>query len=134
MKIVMAADHAGFEYKELIRSHLLELEYDAEDFGTFSLDPVDYPDWIGPAAKAVAEGQFDRGIVLGGSGNGEAMTANRYPRCTLRGLLECRDRQAIAPAQRRQHDIARPATVGSGHGPGHRQGLVGHRLRGWPAP
>lgn len=85
MKIALATDHAGFEYKELIRGHLTALGHEVTDFGTFSKEPVDYPDFVRPAARAVAEGSCERGIVLGGSGNGEAIAANRVPgiRCAV---------------------------------------------------
>ena len=77
MRIVIASDHAGFRYKELIRETLQRKGYDITDFGTTSPDPVDYPTLIRPAAEAVGRGEFDRGIILGGSGNGEAIVANR---------------------------------------------------------
>ena len=86
MKIAIASDHAGFEYKERIRALLGELGHDVRDFGTYEGEkPVDYPDFIRPAAEAVARGEFDRGIVLGGSGNGEAIAANKVRgiRCSL---------------------------------------------------
>ena len=85
MKIALGCDHAGFEYKEQIRMWLAEHGHEVKDFGTFSTDPVDYPDFIRPAALAVANGECERTIVLGGSGNGEAMVANRIPgvRCAL---------------------------------------------------
>ncbi len=85
MKIALATDHAGFEYKELIREHLNSLGHEALDLGTYSAERVDYPDFIRPAALAVAEGRCERGIVLGGSGNGEAIVANRVPgiRCAV---------------------------------------------------
>lgn len=85
MKIVVASDHAGFEYKAEILKHLAALGHTVEDYGTDSPQSVDYPDFIAPAAKAVAQGTFERGIVLGGSGNGEAMAANRIKgvRCAL---------------------------------------------------
>lgn len=85
MRIVIASDHAGYEYKERLKLLLIELGHHVEDFGTDSAEPVDYPLFIRPAAEAVAAGEFDRGIVLGGSGNGEAIVANRVPgvRCTL---------------------------------------------------
>lgn len=85
MKIALATDHAGFEYKERIREHLQSLGHEVHDFGTNSSERVDYPDFIRPAAKAVSEGSCERGIVLGGSGNGEAIAANRFPkvRCAL---------------------------------------------------
>lgn len=78
MKIALATDHAGFEYKEKIREHLTAKGHFVEDFGTYSSERVDYPDFIRPAAKAVATGNCERGIVLGGSGNGEAIAANRF--------------------------------------------------------
>jgi ribose 5-phosphate isomerase B len=77
VRIVIASDHAGFRYKELIRTALQQKGYDITDFGTTSTDPVDYPKFIRPAAEAVARGEFERGIILGGSGNGEAIVANR---------------------------------------------------------
>jgi ribose 5-phosphate isomerase B len=85
MKIAIGSDHAGFRYKELIKTHLLEAGHEVRDFGTCSADPVDYPLFIRPVAEAVARGEFERGIVLGGSGNGEAMVANRVRgvRCSL---------------------------------------------------
>lgn len=78
MKVALASDHAGFRYKELILLHLSELGHQIIDFGTSSAAPVDYPDFVRLAADAVARRQCERGIVLGGSGNGEAMAANRY--------------------------------------------------------
>jgi ribose 5-phosphate isomerase B len=77
VRIVIASDHAGFKYKELIRATLAQKGYDITDFGTTSTDSVDYPTFIRPAAEAVARGDFERGIILGGSGNGEAIVANR---------------------------------------------------------
>ena len=90
MKIAIASDHAGLDYKEAIRDRLLGLGHEVHDFGTTSSDPVDYPDFVRPAAEAVARGEFDRGIILGGSGNGEAMTANRVRgvRCALGWSVE----------------------------------------------
>ena len=85
MKIAIGSDHAGFRYKGLIVTHLAAQGHTVKDFGTFSSDPVDYPVFIRPVAEAVARGEFGRGIVLGGSGNGEAIVANRVcgVRCTL---------------------------------------------------
>ena len=77
MRIAIASDHAGFEYKERIASLLRELGHQVRDFGTDSAEPVNYPHFIRPAAEAVAGGEADRGIVLGGSGNGEAIVANK---------------------------------------------------------
>jgi ribose 5-phosphate isomerase B len=85
MKIAIGADHAGFRYKELLKGHLAAAGHEVTDFGTDSTEPVDYPLVIRPVAEAVAAGRFDRGVVLGGSGNGEAIAANRVPgvRCAV---------------------------------------------------
>ncbi|KAB7730074.1 ribose 5-phosphate isomerase B [Rudanella paleaurantiibacter] len=85
MTIAIGSDHAGFRYKEAIKNLLTDLGHTPIDKGTFSEEPVDYPRFIRPVAEAVASGEVDRGIVLGGSGNGEAMMANRIKgvRCAL---------------------------------------------------
>src|SRR5256886_16336975 len=85
MKIAIASDHAGYRLKEDIKLLLRELGHEVRDFGTHSDDPVDYPDFIAPAAEAVSRGECEQGIVLGGSGNGEAMVANKVAgiRCAL---------------------------------------------------
>ena len=85
MKIAIGSDHAGFKYKELLKQQLIVWGHELHDFGTNSPEPVDYPVFIRPVAEAVASGAFERGIVLGGSGNGEAIAANkvRGVRCTL---------------------------------------------------
>ena len=90
MKIAIGSDHAGLEYKEKIQVLLQELGHEVRDFGTFSSAPVDYPLFIRPVAEAVARGEFDRGIVFGGSGNGEAIVANKVKgiRCALCWSLE----------------------------------------------
>jgi ribose 5-phosphate isomerase B len=85
MNIAIGSDHAGFRYKELIKAHLAAAGHQVKDFGTGSPEAVDYPLFIRPVAEAVARGEFERGIVLGGSGNGEAIVANRVKgvRCAL---------------------------------------------------
>jgi len=85
MKIAIGSDHAGYDYKEKIDGLLNELGHEVSDFGTNNVEPVDYPVFIRPVAEAVARGQFERGIVLGGSGNGEAIVANKVKgiRCAL---------------------------------------------------
>jgi len=90
MRIAIGSDHAGFRYKQEIISHLVKAGHDVTDFGTDSDAPVSYVTYIRPVAEAVAAGKFERGIVLGGSGNGEAITANRTPhiRCGLSWNLE----------------------------------------------
>jgi ribose 5-phosphate isomerase B len=83
--IAIGSDHAGFAYKEAIRTMLAAEGHTVHDFGAYSDAPCDYPDFVRPVALAVARGEFQRGIVLGGSGNGEAMVANRIRgiRCGL---------------------------------------------------
>ncbi|PAW79264.1 MAG: ribose 5-phosphate isomerase B [Verrucomicrobia bacterium Tous-C9LFEB] len=85
MKIAIGSDHAGFAYKEKIKVLLKELGHEVKDFGTNSTEACDYPDFIRPTAEAVAKGEAERGIVLGGSGNGEAIVANKVKgvRCAL---------------------------------------------------
>lgn len=107
MKIAMAADHAGYRYKETIKEHLMTAGHEVVDFGTDSEGSVDYPRFIRPAAESVARGECDRAIVLGGSGNGEAMTANRVAgvRCAL-----CWDETTARLA--RQHNDANAISLG----------------------
>jgi ribose 5-phosphate isomerase B len=85
MKISLGTDHAGFHHKEKVKALLEQLGHEVKDFGTFSEEAVDYPAFVRPAAEAVAKGECERGIVFGGSGNGEAMSANkvRGVRCAL---------------------------------------------------
>ena len=90
MRIAIGSDHAGFRYKQEIIAHLQSAGHEVADFGTDSDAPVSYVTFIRPVAEAVAAGKYERGIVLGGSGNGEAMTANRVRgiRCGLCWNLE----------------------------------------------
>ena len=90
MKIAIGSDHAGFRYKQEIIGHLQKAGHEVTDFGTHSTDSVSYVTFIRPVAEAVVAGKFERGIVLGGSGNGEAMAANRVRgvRCGLCWNLE----------------------------------------------
>jgi ribose 5-phosphate isomerase B len=85
MTIAIGSDHAGFQYKEKIRAWLEAAGHTVTDFGTHSEEPVDYPLFIRPVAEAVAAGKVERGIVLGGSGNGEAIVSNRVKgiRCAV---------------------------------------------------
>jgi ribose 5-phosphate isomerase B len=86
MKIALATDHAGFEQLNDLIQYLTSLGYDCHNYGPATLDPDDdYPDFIFAAAEAVAKGDCDRGIIFGGSGQGEAMAANRVKgvRCTV---------------------------------------------------
>ena len=107
MKIAIGSDHAGYSYKEKIREFLIAEGHEVDDFGTSSEEPVDYPLFIQPAAEAVARGDCERGVVLGGSGNGEAMVANR-----IRGIrcAVCWNEQSADLARR--HNDANMISLG----------------------
>jgi ribose 5-phosphate isomerase B len=107
MKIAIGSDHAGFKYKEIIKKFLQKLGHEVRDFGTNSEAPVDYPLFIRPTAESVARGECERGIVLGGSGNGEAIVANRVKgvRCALCWNVE-------SARLGRQHNNANVISIG----------------------
>lgn len=107
MKISLGTDHAGFRYKESVKKFLEELGHEVKDCGTFSEEPVDYPIFIPPAAEAVVRGECDRAIVFGGSGNGEAMAANKVhgARCAL-----CWNEETARLS--RQHNDANVLSIG----------------------
>ena len=90
--LVIGADHGGFEMKEFLRKKLTEAGYEIKDFGTNSEESVDYPDIIHPLASAINKGDFERGIILCGSGNGAQITANKYP--NVRAALCWNEEQA----------------------------------------
>lgn len=85
MKIAIASDHGGFEYKAKITEFLTAQGIAFKDFGPVSTESVDYPDYAGPVAQAVATGEFDRGILICGTGIGMSIAANKVPgiRCAL---------------------------------------------------
>src|SRR6478735_6922108 len=107
MRIAIGSDHAGFRYKARIKDILARWGHEVTDFGTDSEAAVDYPKFIRPVALAVARGDFERGIVLGGSGNGEAIVANRVRgiRCTLCWNVE-------SARYARQHNDANVLSMG----------------------
>lgn len=107
MKIAIGSDHAGFQYKERIKEFLKSLGHEVRDFGTNSEVPVDYPLFIRPTAESVTRGECERGIVLGGSGNGEAIVANRVKgvRCALCWNVE-------SARLGRQHNNANVISIG----------------------
>jgi len=107
MKISLGSDHAGFHYKEKVKELLGTLGHELKDFGTFDEESVDYPLFIRPAAEAVARGECERGIVFGGSGNGEAMAANKVGgvRCAL-----CWNEESARLS--RQHNDANVLSIG----------------------
>lgn len=77
MRVAVGSDHAGYRLKEAVRRHLVEAGHDVTDLGTGSEEPVDYPPICAAVARAVVTGDADRGVVLGGSGQGEAIAANK---------------------------------------------------------
>ena len=101
MKIAIACDHAGYEYKERLVKYLREKGHEVNDFGTYSAESMDYPDTAHPMAAAVEAGEYERGIAICGSGNGISMTANKHQgiRCAL-----CWNMELAALA--RQHNNA----------------------------
>jgi len=107
MRVAIASDHAGYAYKTELIALLKELGHEVSDFGTDSEDSVDYPDFIRPAAEAVAKGEADRGIVLGGSGNGEQMAANK-----VRGIRCALCWNTTTARLARQHNDANVISIG----------------------
>ncbi|MEO1053888.1 MAG: ribose 5-phosphate isomerase B [Bacteroidota bacterium] len=99
--IAIGGDHAGFEYKAQIISALEEEGHQVKDFGTYSIESTDYPDYAHPLAEAVEKGEFNQGILICGSGNGVAMTANKHQ--GIRAALCWEDELA---ALARQHNNA----------------------------
>ena len=108
MRIAVASDHAGFAVKEHLRQHLAGLGHAVEDFGCSSAEPCDYPDFVVPAAEAVAAGKCERGFVLGGSGNGEAMAANKVP-----GIRAAVVTDEFTAEMARRHNDANVASFGT---------------------
>ena len=104
-KLAIACDHAGFEYKEIIKKYL-EGKYELKDYGTYSQDSVDYPDFVHPAASSVENGENELGILICGSGQGVAITANKHQkiRCAL-----CWDPELAALAK--QHNNANMVAI-----------------------
>jgi ribose 5-phosphate isomerase B len=112
-KIAIACDHAGFEYKEIIKKHL-EGKFQVEDFGTFSPNSVDYPDFVHPAANSIEEGRNELGILICGSGQGVAITANKHQkiRCALCWMPEL---ASLARQHNNANMIAIPARFIASH-------------------
>lgn len=100
-KVAIGGDHAGFEYKSKLIAKLNTLGYDVKDFGPFSDHSVDYPDYVHPLSSAIEAGEYELGIVICGSGNGVAITANKHQ--GIRAAL-CWNEELAALA--RQHNDA----------------------------
>lgn len=107
MRIAIGTDHAGFEYKEKIKTLLNSLGHEVKDHGTYNDESCDYPDFIVPVARAVAAGEADRGIVLGGSGNGEAIAANK-----VKGIRAAVVWDVLSAEMSRRHNDANILSLG----------------------
>ena len=108
MRVAIGSDHAGFQLKGELCSLLDELRVEYRDFGTYGADPVDYPDFIAPVARAVAKGDFELGIVLGGSGTGEAIVANK-----VRGIRCVEAADPVTARLGREHNDANVMALGA---------------------
>lgn len=108
MKIAISADHAGFELKELLINELKESGYDVADYGTNSTDSIDYPDYSYVAAKSVAEGDNELGIIICGSGVGVSITANK-----VKGIRAANCFNSEMAALARQHNNANIICLGA---------------------
>ncbi|MFZ5592090.1 MAG: ribose 5-phosphate isomerase B [Bacillota bacterium] len=107
MKIAIAADHGGYKLKQEIIKYLEQQGYQYKDFGTYSEESVDYPDYALPVARAVASGEFDRGIICCGTGIGVCIVANKVP--GVRAAL-CHD--TFSAQASREHNNANVLTLG----------------------
>lgn len=107
--IAIACDHGAYELKETVKQHLLDAGYEVKDFGTDSLESCDYPDYAAPAARAVASGECEKGIVLCTTGIGVSIVANKVKgiRCAL-----CSD--LLSAGLTRQHNDANMLALGAG--------------------
>jgi len=108
MRVALATDHAGFPLKGVIADWLTAAGHEVVDFGTDSTEPVDYPDYIAPAAQAVASGECQRGIVLGGSGTGEQIVANK-----VRGIRCVEAQDPVVARLGREHNDANVLAMGA---------------------
>lgn len=108
MKIAVASDHAGFELKGTVKDHLTDAGHEVVDVGTYSRDPVDYPGFCASCARTVVKGEADLGVVIGGSGQGEQMAANKVH--GARAAL-CHDEYTARLA--RQHNNANVLSLGA---------------------
>ena len=108
MKIALGSDHAGFKLKETVKKHLLDAGYECKDFGTFDENSVDYPDYAFYVGKAVVSGEYDRGILICGTGIGIGIAANKIP--GIRAAL-CHD--LFSAEATRQHNDSNILTMGA---------------------
>jgi ribose 5-phosphate isomerase B len=123
MKIALAADHAGFEEKEKIKSTLDEIGVEYTDMGTNSPDSVDYPDFARKVGEAVARGEFDQGLLVCGSGTGMAISANK-----VKGIRAAVAWNADTASLARQHNNANVLAIGSRTSPA---GTIPDIVKAW---
>ncbi|MDR5659723.1 ribose 5-phosphate isomerase B [Serpentinicella sp. ANB-PHB4] len=114
MKIALGSDHGGLELKELIKDHLEKKGFELKDFGTDSQDSCDYPDFALPVSEAVVKGEFDRGILICGTGIGISIAANKVPGVRCATVSDC----FSAKATRQHNDSNILALGGRVVGPG----------------
>ena len=107
LKIAIASDHAGFKYKQIVMLYLKNKKIEVIDFGTNSEVAVDYPTYIKPAVMAVSQGKVDRAVIFGGSGNGEAMVANR-----IKGIRCAVSWNVLSAEYARKHNDANVLSIG----------------------
>jgi ribose 5-phosphate isomerase B len=108
LRVVIGADHAGFALKEDLEQHLKELGHEVDDLGTDSEEPVDYPPICAAVARAVRDGRADRGVVLGGSGQGEQIAANK-----VRGVRAALCNDLYTARMSRRHNDANVLAMGA---------------------
>src|ERR1700693_2946222 len=108
MRVAIGSDHAGFALKGELCILLDELRVEYRDFGTYSTDTVDYPDYVAPVARAVARGEYELGIVLGGSGTGEAIVSNK-----VRGIRCVQATNPVVARLAREHNNANVIAFGA---------------------
>ena len=108
MKIAMACDHGGLRLKNVLKDYLEANGYIVEDFGTYSEDSCDYPDYAGPAAQSVADGKNDRGIVICGTGIGISITANK-----VKGIRAALCHDVFSAKATREHNDANILAMGA---------------------
>ncbi len=123
MKIAIAADHAGFEGKELIKQTLDEIGVEYDDMGTYSAESVDYPDYARKVAEAVARGDYEQGVLVCGSGTGMAISANK-----VRGIRAAVAWNAETARLARQHNNANILAVGARTSP---EGTIPDIVKAW---
>jgi len=108
MRVAIGSDHAGFALKGELCTLLDELRVEYRDFGTYSTDAVDYPDFVAPVARAVSRGDYEMGIVIGGSGTGEAIVANK-----VRGIRCVQCTNPVVARLAREHNDANVVAFGA---------------------